>query len=359
MNTDGYNREVKKETSLFEGKHGIILIDKPKNWTSHDCVSLVRKKIGVKRVGHTGTLDPMATGVLPICIGTATRLMDYTDHDWKEYVCRIRFGIKTDTADIWGDVIEKKELPEKTQRETADVLKSFLGEIEQVPPKFSALKVNGKKLYEYARAGQEIEIKSRKVRIKNIELTDLEFSKDNPQKIFSMKLKVVCSKGTYIRTLCEDISDELGTVGTMNFLRRTASGRFKIEKAINIEEFREMEQRDIMKILIDTDFPLCGFGRINLNLKFSRDFVNGKKTNLLKRIKSGDEGIFIEKDEVENKIDNTIEGKIGDKILPQNLYRVYFENMFLGIGRVEKGILMPDKVFDVGLQKMEEHSNMK
>lgn len=145
----------------------------------------------------------------------------------------------------------------------------------------------------------------------------------------------------------------------MNFLRRTASGRFKIEQAINIEKFREMEQRDIMKILIDTDFPLYGFDRINLNLKFSRDFVNGKKTNLLKRIKSGDEGIFIEKDEVENKIDNTIEGKIGDKILPQNLYRVYFENMFLGIGRVEKGILMPDKVFDVGLQKMEEHSNMK
>ena len=113
MNTDGYNREVKKETSLFEGKHGIILIDKPKNWTSHDCVSLVRKKTGVKRVGHTGTLDPMATGVLPICIGTATRLMDYTDHDWKEYVCRIQFGIKTDTADIWGDVIEKKSLQRK------------------------------------------------------------------------------------------------------------------------------------------------------------------------------------------------------------------------------------------------------
>ena len=187
---------------------GIILINKEKEYTSQDVVSCVKKILKIKKAGHTGTLDPMATGVLPILIGNATKLSKYLiEHD-KEYEAVIKLGIKKDTADSEGKTIEEKEVLEENLKENKiiEILNSFLGETYQIPPMYSSIKINGKKLYEYAREGIEVERPKRKINIYNIELLDLNILKK------TIKIKVSCSKGTYIRTLCEDISEKLNTV---------------------------------------------------------------------------------------------------------------------------------------------------
>ena len=187
---------------------GIILINKEKEYTSQDVVSCVKKILKIKKAGHTGTLDPMATGVLPILIGNATKLSKYLiEHD-KEYEAVIKLGIKKDTADSEGKTIEEKEVLEENLKENKiiEILNSFLGETYQIPPMYSSIKINGKKLYEYAREGIEVERPKRKINIYNIELLDLNILEK------TIKIKVSCSKGTYIRTLCEDISVKLNTV---------------------------------------------------------------------------------------------------------------------------------------------------
>ena len=187
---------------------GIILINKEKEYTSQDVVSCVKKILKIKKAGHTGTLDPMATGVLPILIGNATKLSKYLiEHD-KEYEAVIKLGIKKDTADSEGKTIEEKEVLEENLKENKiiEILNSFLGETYQIPPMYSSIKINGKKLYEYAREGIEVERPKRKINIYNIELLDLNILEK------TIKIKVSCSKGTYIRTLCEDISEKLNTV---------------------------------------------------------------------------------------------------------------------------------------------------
>lgn len=225
-------------------KEGIINVYKPQNYTSHDCVNVIRSLTGVKRVGHTGTLDPMATGVLPICIGSAARITEYLDLDFKGYSCTMKLGLSTDTLDIWGEVQEDKCQEARLLIESGSInresiekaLEQFRGTIEQIPPKYSALKVEGRKLYEYARAGKEVEIKARKVYIEDIKLVDTDL--ENLQFSF----QIVCSKGTYIRSICRDIGEILGAPGCMTGLERTFSGVFKVENAVSIEELKALKQ---------------------------------------------------------------------------------------------------------------------
>ncbi len=285
--------------------------------TSHDCVAIVRRATGVKRVGHTGTLDPMATGVLPICIGRSARVMDYTDLDKKEYRCEFKLGVKTDTMDIWGEVLEEVEPTHVTFDEVRSKALNFLGEIRQVPPMYSALKVNGRKLYEYAREGKEVDIKPRKVNIYELEIEKVEFP--------TITMRVLCSKGTYIRSLCTDFGEALGNLATMTALERTKSGRFNVDDSINIFDIKEMEKEEIAKLLLAADYPLMHFGKIFLNDRNSYRFLNGMKIAIKE--------IIIEEPEIE------IEHKEF-----ANKYRIYDKSMFIGIGKVEEGMLRVDKM---------------
>lgn len=219
-----------ENASLF----GFLNIYKPKGLTSHDVVARLRKITKVRQIGHTGTLDPFATGVLPICIGKATRLIEYLDDD-KEYLATVQFGKNTTTYDLEGEItatFDKKV----TEEDVKNTLKDFEGEISQIPPIYSAIKVNGKKLYDYARQGQDIEIKPRKVTISKIELK--EFDKTSQ----SAKITVACSKGTYIRSIAYDLGAKLGCGGYLTALERTKAGKFQVNSAIKLEDLTEVSQ---------------------------------------------------------------------------------------------------------------------
>lgn len=219
-----------ENASLF----GFLNIYKPKGLTSHDVVARLRKITKVRQIGHTGTLDPFATGVLPICIGKATRLIEYLDDD-KEYLATVQFGKNTATYDLEGEItatFDKKV----TEEDVKNALKDFEGEISQIPPIYSAIKVNGKKLYDYARQGQDIEIKPRKVTISKIGLK--EFDKTSQ----SAKITVACSKGTYIRSIAYDLGAKLGCGGYLTALERTKAGKFQVNTAIKLEDLTEVLQ---------------------------------------------------------------------------------------------------------------------
>lgn len=219
-----------ENASLF----GFLNIYKPKGLTSHDVVARLRKITKVRQIGHTGTLDPFATGVLPICIGKATRLIEYLDDD-KEYLATVQFGKNTATYDLEGEItatFDKKV----TEEDVKNALKDFEGEISQIPPIYSAIKVNGKKLYDYARQGQDIEIKPRKVTISKIELK--EFDKTSQ----SAQITVACSKGTYIRSIAYDLGAKLGCGGYLTALERTKAGKFQVNTAIKLEDLTEVSQ---------------------------------------------------------------------------------------------------------------------
>lgn len=219
-----------ENASLF----GFLNIYKPKGLTSHDVVARLRKITKVRQIGHTGTLDPFATGVLPICIGKATRLIEYLDDD-KEYLATVQFGKNTATYDLEGEItatFDKKV----TEEDVKNALKDFEGEISQIPPIYSAIKVNGKKLYDYARQGQDIEIKPRKVTISKIELK--KFDKTSQ----SAKITVACSKGTYIRSIAYDLGAKLGCGGYLTALERTKAGKFQVNTAIKLEDLTEVSQ---------------------------------------------------------------------------------------------------------------------
>lgn len=215
---------------------GIIIINKPKGCTSHDIVYKIKKMLNEK-VGHTGTLDPMAEGVLPILIGKGTQLSKYLINHNKKYIVELQLGTKTDTADSEGKIIEEQPVNETllTQENITKILQTFIGKQEQVPPIYSAIKVNGKKLYEYARKGQKVELKPRQIEIYNIDLID--YSPKEKQ----IKFEVFCGKGTYIRSLCEDIATKFGTVGYMKSLKRTQVGDFKIEDSVTVEELNKVD----------------------------------------------------------------------------------------------------------------------
>lgn len=207
---------------------GFVNINKPKGMTSHDVVANVRRLTGIRQIGHTGTLDPFAEGVLPICIGRATRLIEYLEDD-KAYLATVQFGSNTDTYDIDGQVTQTFD-KKVTREEIEAILDDFRGEIEQMPPIYSAIKVNGKKLYEYARKGEEVEIKPRSVVIEKLELVDFDAAAQTAQ------LEVKCSKGTYIRSLAFDIGKKLGAGAHLSALVRTQAGRFKLENSITLQK---------------------------------------------------------------------------------------------------------------------------
>ena len=253
--------------------NGIIVINKPKDYTSHDVVAKVKRILNIKKVGHTGTLDPNATGVLPLLLNQGTKLSKYLiEHD-KDYEVTLKLGIKTDTLDGEVNIIEKQEVIWNNLNDIEKVLNSFIGKQEQIPPIYSAIKVNGKKLYEYARNGQTVEIKPRKIEIYKIELQKVD-KKQN-----EINFKVSCSKGTYIRSLCENIAVKLGTIGYMKELNRTKVGRFNIENSITIEEL-ENNKEDIEEKIITMQELFKKYPRVNLKKEQLEKFLNGVKINI-------------------------------------------------------------------------------
>lgn len=249
----------KKDEPLFQG---IIPIDKPCGMTSHDVVFKLRKLYGTKKTGHTGTLDPMATGVLVVLIGRAAKAAEYLTADSKTYEATLRLGITTDTEDTSGEVLSVCDnIPEKD--DVLRVISSFEGDIMQTPPMYSALKVDGKKLCDLARKGVEIERESRKIHIDKI---SGEYISDN-----EYKLTVSCSKGTYIRTLCADIGKALGCGGCMASLRRTVCGNFSIDKAYTLDALENMTQEERINALMPTEelflkYPVCKLSGFMLKL---------------------------------------------------------------------------------------------
>lgn len=291
--------------------NGIIVINKPKNYTSHDVVAKVKKLLNIKKVGHTGTLDPNTTGVLPLLLNSGTKLSKYLiEHD-KEYEVTLKLGIRTDTLDGEGKVLEKKEVDRKMLENTKQiekVLNSFTGKQTQVPPMYSAIKVKGKKLYEYARKGETVEVQPRQIEIYNIELQKVDIKKQE------IEFKVQCSKGTYIRTLCEDIATKLGTIGYMKELNRTKVGKFGLEEAITIEKLEEyIENKKYEDLnIITMEELLKEKEKIVLNEKNLEMFLNGVKIK--------------------------IENKTG-------IYRIYNENkQFIGTGVVQENKLKRDVI---------------
>lgn len=246
---------------------GIINLNKPQNYTSHDCVSVMRRLTGIKKIGHTGTLDPMAEGVLPICIGSATRIMEYLSGDMKKYRCTVRLGIETDTLDIWGETTAEHE-PCFSAEDVARAVSGFSGEIQQVPPMYSALKVDGKRLYKYAREGQEIAVKPRKIIINDLTVEEIE----NNEITFTVE----CSKGTYIRSICRDIGDALGCGGAMASLTRLRSGVFDIRDSLTLEELEQMRPDEIFASMKEPDYPLTHFGHVEIGRDAAEDFICGK-----------------------------------------------------------------------------------
>jgi len=248
-------------------QHGIINFLKPAGMTSHDGVYMLRRLIGEKRIGHTGTLDPMAVGVLPLCVGNATRVIDYLDYDEKEYRCELLLGVQTDTWDIWGSLLSDKrgsfEPIEEEKIRTG--LASFKGDIFQLPPGYSAIRINGKRLYEYARNGQTVEVEKRPVSIKDIEL--ISYDPDKGRVLFDVR----CSKGTYVRSICQELGDILECGAAMSFLARKASGVFRIEHSVSAEELKEGWQEHLLPL----DFPLAHLGAIEIPERRVFWFSNG------------------------------------------------------------------------------------
>ena len=253
---------------------GIINLNKPKGITSHRCVQVMRKLTGIKRIGHTGTLDPQVSGVLPICIGSATRIMEYLDLDFKKYRAEMVLGLATETQDIWGEIItDSRETMSKhslSREAITNAFAAYKGLIEQTPPKYSAIKVDGKRLYEYARAGQEVEIKKRNVFIKDIVINEINLDE------YKISFDVICSKGTYVRAICNDIGEALSCGGAMSGLTRLASGVFELEGAVSLDELNEMDVNEISGLVKRADYPLIHFGKAVIQDKKRAEwFISG------------------------------------------------------------------------------------
>ncbi len=309
---------------------GILIINKPQEWTSHDCVAVCRRATGVKRVGHGGTLDPMAEGVLPVFIGRATRIMEYMDLGCKTYRCRMRLGLVTDTEDIWGEILEEKSTDGITEEEIRRAVSSFCGDIMQRPPMYSALKVNGKKLYEYARKGISVEVQERPASIERLDIENINLNKK--EVIF----EVTCSKGTYIRSLCRDIGEKLGCGAVMSGLTRTVSGAFSLEHALQPDEVKRMSQDEIETYLLPVDFPLIHFGKCSMPRDRALYFASGNsiRWHQINAVKAPDEGL---------------PGCNSRNIAYNQMYCVYEQasGLFLGTGYYckEEKTLKADKIF--------------
>lgn len=307
---------------MFE--NGILNINKPEGWTSQDVVAKLRGRLHIRRVGHTGTLDPMATGVLPVCFGKATRIIEYYDDDFKTYEAEMKLGMVTDTLDITGTVLETKPV-DVSEEDVIQTIDSFRGWITQIPPKYSALKVNGKPLYKYAREGVEVEIKSRKIYVADIQPVEVNLGENR------ILFRVTCSKGTYIRTICDDIGKKLGCGGTMTALQRTQSGCFRVEDARTLPEILEMTDEELERCVIPMDETLVHLGRIELKSMESVPFYyNGRE------IDTGYVNVLASPAVPEALQEGS---RLEDK------YRVYDpEGKFLGISSLRENTLYPEKV---------------
>ena len=285
--------------------NGILIVNKSKGYTSHDIVAKVKKITGEK-VGHTGTLDPLATGVLPLLIGKGTLCSKYLMNHDKTYIVLLKLGIQKNTGDEEGEIIQEETVNENMleEKEVKTVLESFLGEQEQIPPVYSAIKVNGKKLYEYARKGQEVEVKPRKITIYDINL--LKIDKKNCE----IQFEVSCSKGTYIRSLCEDIAKKMGTVGYMKELQRTKVGTFTIDQSVNLEN---LTKETIGKYMITIENLFKNLEKIHLSERKLQLFLNGVKLGF---------------------------------DLQDGIYKIYTNQQFIGIGIVKNEFLKRDIVIN-------------
>ena len=248
--------------------NGIVIIDKPQEWTSNDVVSRLRRVFNTRRIGHGGTLDPMATGVLPVFVGRATRGVEFFEHAEKVYETTVRFGLTTDTEDITGKTITECEVS-LTESDLIDVLPKFRGDILQVPPMYSAIKVGGQKLYDLARKGREVERQPRSITIHELDL--LEFSGKEA------RLRVRCSKGTYIRTLCKDIGEALGCGACMAALRRVEAGEYTLEGSVPLRQLLDISEagEDVEHFLRPVDSMFASHEKLSLNEKQARLVKNG------------------------------------------------------------------------------------
>ena len=281
---------------------GIVIVDKPQDWTSQDVVSKLRGVLRTRRIGHGGTLDPMATGVLPVFVGRATRGVEFFEHAEKIYEAELLLGTITDTEDVTGRVLEKRTVS-VTREELEDILSRFRGEISQIPPMYSAIKVNGQKLYDLARKGQEVERKPRKITIFSLECLTFDGR--------AARLRVHCSKGTYIRTLCKDIGEALGCGGCMAALRRVQAGEYDLSQAVTLETLTGCENPE--KYLLPVDSLFEKYPAVTLT------------SNQEKRCRNG------------NAFSVT---------LPEGQYRAYSQSgEFLMLAAVEKGTMTTVKSF--------------
>lgn len=243
---------------------GIVIVDKPQGWTSQDVTARLRRVFGTRRIGHGGTLDPMATGVLPVFVGRATRAVEFFEHAEKTYETVLRFGITTDTEDMTGTVLTEENVS-FTEEQLQETLEAFRGEILQIPPMYSALKVNGQKLCDLARKGKTVERQPRPITIH--ELTLVERGEN------TLRLRVRCSKGTYIRTLCKDIGEKLGCGGCMESLRRVAAGEYTVDEAVPLQTLLDTEEPE--KYLRDVDTMFRNYPAVTLTANQETRCRNG------------------------------------------------------------------------------------
>ncbi|MDF2662128.1 MAG: tRNA pseudouridine synthase [Paenibacillus sp.] len=299
---------------------GVLPVHKPAGFTSHDVVAKLRRIVGMKRIGHTGTLDPQVTGVLPLCLGRATRFVEYIQELPKQYEAELTFGISTDTEDWTGETIERLEPGsiKLSETEVRSALDSFTGTIDQIPPMYSAVKVGGKKLYELAREGKEIERKSRKVDIYKMETLALDLETDYPK----VRFRVLCSKGTYIRTLCVDIGKALGYPAVMTQLVRSSTGSITLDGCFTLEQIEEKHRAgELSSLLIPADRLVTQLPSVTVTASGARHAAQGKSLPIP-------------------------DGSLHSQ--PDELVKVYDpDGVFIGIFKAdgESGMLRPEKVF--------------
>ncbi|MDO9046139.1 MAG: tRNA pseudouridine(55) synthase TruB [Methylobacter sp.] len=316
--------------------HGILLLDKRLGVSSNKALQEVRRLFNANKAGHTGSLDPLATGLLPLCFGEATKVSALMLDDNKRYQVVIQLGVMTDTGDREGTVIETKPVPELSIDDIHACLEKFTGEIDQVPPMYSALKHNGKKLYELAREGKTVERKARHITIFELKLlTDSQALAEEPDQL---TLDVFCSKGTYIRSLAEDIGHTLGCGGTVKELRRLEAGQFNIENARTIEQLTEMDQQSLFQCLINVDKPLEALPAVQLSDEQTICIKYGQSLDFLPpfdKLRTGFDELGA------NGTGASLESK-------QGTVRMYNDAVFLGLGEMLRdGKLAPKKLFNM------------
>ncbi|MBG9733214.1 tRNA pseudouridine(55) synthase TruB [Paenibacillus alvei] len=257
--------------------HGVLPVWKPEDWTSHDVVAKVRRLIREKRIGHTGTLDPKVVGVLPLCIGKATRIVEYLQEMPKQYEAVLRFGLSTDTEDLSGEVVERSDASHLTAEMIREAVHSFIGDIEQIPPMYSAVKVDGKRLYDLAREGKTVERKARQVTIHKIDLLDMQLGAAEPE----IRFLVECSKGTYIRTLCVDIGRKLGVPSTMAKLTRTVSAGFVPSQCVTFDQIEQaVADGTFEEMLLSVEDAISDMPRIEVSEKYAHYAITGRSIPL-------------------------------------------------------------------------------